>query len=85
IHVARAVAPDDGSPDYLVSDGNTNGIPDRLYFSGGSNAPVTTVTNYLAWARRELKRAVLERIQSVTATRRELRDEARAMFGSPKP
>lgn len=45
--------------------------------------PVTTVTNYLAWARRELKRTVVERIQSVTATRQELRAEARAVLGGP--
>ena len=42
---------------------------------------VTAVTNHLAWARRELRRAVLERVQSVTATGREMRAEARALFG----
>ena len=46
MHVVRALTPaDDGAPDYLVSDNNTNGIPDRLYFSRGSNAPVAAVTN----------------------------------------
>ena len=45
---------------------------------------VTTVTNHLAWARRELKHAVLERIQSVTSSRRELHAEAKAVLGGPR-
>jgi RNA polymerase sigma factor (sigma-70 family) len=40
----------------------------------------TTVTNALAWARRELRRFALERISAVTVTRSEFRAEARQLF-----
>jgi RNA polymerase sigma-70 factor (ECF subfamily) len=40
-----------------------------------------TVTNYIAWARRELRRRVLERLASVTSGAPELHGEARAIFG----
>jgi RNA polymerase sigma factor (sigma-70 family) len=43
--------------------------------------PVTTVTNHLAYARRELRRIALTKLESVTATDAELRAEARALFG----
>lgn len=43
--------------------------------------PVTSVTNYLAWTRREFRRIVLERIRELTATEREYRAEARAVLG----
>lgn len=45
--------------------------------------PVTTVTNYLNWARRELRRFVLQRLAPVTSGPHELRSEARALFGKP--
>jgi RNA polymerase sigma factor (sigma-70 family) len=40
----------------------------------------TTVTNYLAAARRELRRLVLERLRSVTSGDREFRSEARVLL-----
>jgi RNA polymerase sigma factor (sigma-70 family) len=43
--------------------------------------PVTHVTNYLAWARRELRRLVLERLSAVSASPEEFRAEARDLFG----
>jgi DNA-directed RNA polymerase specialized sigma24 family protein len=43
--------------------------------------PVTTVTNYLAAARRAFRRIVLEHIRSLTATDDEYRDEVRAVLG----
>ena len=43
--------------------------------------PVTTVTNHLAFARRELKRHLLESLERITASRKELRDEAKSLFG----
>jgi RNA polymerase sigma factor (sigma-70 family) len=43
--------------------------------------PVTTVTNQLAWARRELRQIVLEKLGEVTASKRELVDEARTLLG----
>lgn len=42
--------------------------------------PATTVTNHLAWARRELRKRVLSRLQTVTAGDREYRDEAWRLF-----
>ena len=43
--------------------------------------PVTTVTNYLAWARRELRRLVMARLSAVTSGDPECRAEGRALFG----
>ena len=43
--------------------------------------PVTTVTNALSAARRELRRAVLARLRAACATEAEFRDEARALLG----
>ena len=40
--------------------------------------PVTTVTNHLSWARQRLRALVLEELAAVTATERELREEAAA-------
>jgi RNA polymerase sigma factor (sigma-70 family) len=43
--------------------------------------PVTQITNYLAFARRELRRLVLERLREVCATDDEFRLEARELLG----
>lgn len=43
--------------------------------------PATQVTNHLAFARRELRRLVLETLRDITATDREFRAEARALLG----
>jgi RNA polymerase sigma factor (sigma-70 family) len=40
----------------------------------------TTVTNHLAWARRELRRIALAKVAEITATDEELRAETRALF-----
>ncbi|MEZ4311569.1 MAG: sigma-70 family RNA polymerase sigma factor, partial [Polyangiaceae bacterium] len=45
----------------------------------------TTVTNRLAYARQQLRRLVIERLEALTATREELRDEARALLGVELP
>ena len=42
---------------------------------------VPTVTNHLAYARRELRRLVLVKLEEITASDDELRDEARALLG----
>jgi RNA polymerase sigma factor (sigma-70 family) len=44
-------------------------------------APITQVTNYLAAARRDLRRAVLHHLRRLTATETEFRAEARALLG----
>jgi DNA-directed RNA polymerase specialized sigma24 family protein len=43
--------------------------------------PSTQVTNFLALARREFRRIVLERLREITATDREFREEARSLLG----
>jgi RNA polymerase sigma factor (sigma-70 family) len=43
--------------------------------------PVTTVTNHLAWARREFRRLTLEKLRETTASDEEFRGEARALLG----
>jgi RNA polymerase sigma factor (sigma-70 family) len=42
--------------------------------------PETSVTNYLAWARRMLRGFVTERLRGTTANARELRDEMRRLW-----
>jgi RNA polymerase sigma factor (sigma-70 family) len=43
--------------------------------------PVTQVTNHLAWARRELRRLVLEHIRLLSGSDAEFRAEAQSLFG----
>jgi RNA polymerase sigma factor (sigma-70 family) len=43
--------------------------------------PVTQVTNWLHWTRRELRRLVLARLESLCATDEEFRAEAKALLG----
>lgn len=43
--------------------------------------PATQVTNFLAFARREFRRIVLEKLREITATDREFREEARSLLG----
>lgn len=43
--------------------------------------PVTTVTNRLAVARREMRRHALDQLAELTSSEEELREEARVLFG----
>ena len=43
--------------------------------------PVTQVTNYLAWARREFRQIVLAELREVSGSEEEFRREARALLG----
>jgi RNA polymerase sigma factor (sigma-70 family) len=57
--------------------------PDRLSYQQIASAldiPVTSVTNHLALARRELRRILLERLRPITRDESELRRESRALF-----
>jgi DNA-directed RNA polymerase specialized sigma24 family protein len=45
------------------------------------NLPVTSITNYLAVARRGFRRIVLERLREITVTDEEFRAEARLLLG----
>jgi RNA polymerase sigma factor (sigma-70 family) len=47
--------------------------------------PVTQVTNHLAWARREFRRVVLERLRELSGSEAEFRAEARELFGMDPP
>jgi len=47
--------------------------------------PATTVTNDLAWARRELRRLALSTLGELTATDAELRDESALLFAGRAP
>ena len=40
----------------------------------------TSVTNYLAWARRRLRALVTERLRGVTSSERELHEEMRRVW-----
>jgi len=43
--------------------------------------PATQVTNHLAWARREFRRLVLERLRQLSGSDEEFRQEARSLLG----
>ena len=43
--------------------------------------PITTVTSQLAWARRELRRCVREKLAEITADDAEMEAEAKVLFG----
>lgn len=43
--------------------------------------PVTQVTNHLAWARREFRRVVLQRLRELSGSDAEYRSEVRELFG----
>jgi RNA polymerase sigma factor (sigma-70 family) len=45
------------------------------------DVPTTQVTNFLAFARREFQRIVLERLREITVSDREFREEAKSLFG----
>ena len=55
--------------------------PTYQALAGEFGIPVTQVTNYLAVARREFRRIVLQRLREVTATDAEFRAEARELLG----
>ncbi len=43
------------------------------------NVPTTTITNYLSWARGQLRSLVMEQLETITATEQELSVEAQAV------
>ena len=47
--------------------------------------PVTQVTNHLAWARREFRALVLQKLRDLTASEEEFRAEARSLLGLDPP
>ncbi len=63
----------------LERDPDENLTYDRL--AEEFHIPVTQVTNFLAFARREFRRVVLEKLREITANDREFREEARSLLG----
>jgi DNA-directed RNA polymerase specialized sigma24 family protein len=55
--------------------------PSYAQLAAERGLPVTQVTNHLHWARRELRREVLEKLREITASEEEYRAEARALLG----
>jgi len=54
--------------------------PDYSELAKAHSEPVTTVTNHLAWARRELRRLIEQRVASVTPGESERRREVRQLL-----
>jgi RNA polymerase sigma factor (sigma-70 family) len=57
--------------------------PSYQTLAGELGLPVTQVTNHLAWARRELRRLLLERLRVLAWSDSEFRSEAATLFGGP--
>jgi RNA polymerase sigma factor (sigma-70 family) len=55
--------------------------PSYAELAAHNGLTVSTVTNYLAWSRRELRRFVGQRINSVTPSQAERGDESRLLWG----
>ena len=62
-------------------DEETGRRPTYAQLAAELDLPVTQVTNYLAYTRRELRRLLLERLHALCATDEEFRLEARELFG----
>lgn len=70
---------------YDLADGDPGERPTYAALAAETGLPVTQVTNYLAWARREFRRLALERLRRVTTSDEELRAEAKLLFGVEPP
>jgi hypothetical protein len=62
-------------------DDDPSGRPTYAQIGADLGLPVTQVTNYLAFTRRELRRLVLDRLRTLCATDEEFRLEARDLLG----
>jgi len=88
VSALRASCESAGKPTHFVVfqrydlDDSVNGRPTYKQLGAELGIPATQVTNYLAFARRELRRLVLERLQLLCATDEEFRLEARELFGA---
>lgn len=66
---------------YDLHDG-TDSRPTYSELAAQLDLPATQVTNYLAWARREFRSLVLEKLRVATGSESEFRAEARAILGT---
>jgi RNA polymerase sigma factor (sigma-70 family) len=64
---------------YDLSDPDAK--PSYAQLAGEFGLAVTDVTNYLAFARREFRRSVLDQLREMTASEQEFRREAQALLG----
>jgi RNA polymerase sigma factor (sigma-70 family) len=65
---------------YVLDDGPTE-RPSYAELAAELGIKVTDVTNYLAFARREFRRLLIERLREITGSEEELQAEARALLG----
>jgi hypothetical protein len=65
---------------YLLDDDDESKVSYKT-LAGEFNLSTSDVTNYLALARREFRRIVLEKLRELTATDKEYHREARALLG----
>jgi DNA-directed RNA polymerase specialized sigma24 family protein len=70
---------------YDLQDPGPEGRPTYAQLAAEFGLPATQVTNFLAWARREFRAAVLSRLRALTASDEEFRGEARALLGLEPP
>jgi RNA polymerase sigma factor (sigma-70 family) len=70
---------------YDLEDHAPGEAPSYADLAVESGLPVTTVTNHLAWARREFRRRVLKRLRELCLDDDEYRSEARRMLGVELP
>ncbi len=70
---------------YDVEPASAEERPTYAELAAETGLPVTQVTNYLHWARREMRRLALERLRELTVSDEELRAEARSLLGIELP
>ncbi len=66
---------------YDLSEEDTS-KPSYAQLAGEFGLPITDVTNYLAFARREFRRSVLDQLREMTANEEEFRREAQTLLGA---
>jgi DNA-directed RNA polymerase specialized sigma24 family protein len=66
---------------YVLEDEESDRRPGYKELAQEFNLTVTTVTNYLAAARREFRKIVLEKLRDLTGNEEEFQREARALLG----
>ncbi len=70
---------------YDVDGADDPDRPSYAQLAAERGLPVTQVTNHLHWARRELRRTILEKLREITASEEEFRAEARELLGVEAP
>jgi RNA polymerase sigma factor (sigma-70 family) len=66
---------------YDLHEADAGERPTYQQLADAVGLPVTQVTNYLAFVRREFRRAALERLREISGTEAEFRQEARELLG----